>query len=415
MNKKAFFTGTLFFLLASTVASVVNYLFSMMMGRMLTLADYSVFLSLVALVYIFSVPTGALQNITIKYSASFLGKNELERTNYFWRKASLKVFWASALFYLIFLLLSPLIARFLHIPNIPLFVFFGLSIFLFFMITISRGVMMGRHRFFAVSLNNVLEPLVKLGAAVGLVFLGFRVYGAIGALILGLLVAYLFGLWQIRDILKTKGEPVKLANFIPYLAATVLALLAMVFFQNGDYFLVKHFFSPEEAGLYGGATTVGRIILFLSAPVTAVMFPIITRLYENKEPHSKILFFAFLAVFALSLFVYLAFYFQPAFFLKALFGEKFVSMAWFLPVYGGAMLILSLNTVFINYYLSLGKVKFAWLLLAVVALEFLLIWCYHSSIADIGKILIGIQGLTFIILTLLYIKDQLFKPKVKNA
>lgn len=409
MNKKSFFTGSIFFFLASSIASVVNYLFSMMMGRMLTLADYSVFLSLIALVYIFSVPTGALQTITIKYTASLLGKSQLAKMKYFWQKASAKVFWGSLIFYLVFLALSPFLARFLQIPNVPLFAFFGVSVFFFFLIVISRGVMMGRHQFFGVAVNSTLEPILKLALALLLVGLGFRVYGAIAGLIFGLAIAYVVSLWQIRDILRKKAEPIKLANLIPYLVATLLALLAMVFFQNGDYFLVKHFFTPEQAGLYGGVTTVGRIILFLSAPITAVMFPIITRLYENKEPHTKILFFAFLAVFALSLVVFLAFAFQPTFFLHLLFGPKFVSMAWFLPIYGIAMLILALNTVFINYYLSLGKIRFAWVLLILVALEFLLIWRYHSSVLEIGKILIGIQAATFVTLSSIYLKNHLFK------
>ena len=51
--------------------------------------------------------------------------------------------------------------------------------------------------------------------------------------------------------------------------------------------LVKHFFSPHDAGIYAGLSLIGRVIFFFSAPIASVMFPVIVQKYARKENYEN--------------------------------------------------------------------------------------------------------------------------------
>ena len=58
-----------------------------------------------------------------------------------------------------------------------------------------------------------------------------------------------------------------------YFLPVGITLLCFMILTNVDLILVKHFFTPIEAGYYSIAQMVGKIILFLPIPVVMVMFP----------------------------------------------------------------------------------------------------------------------------------------------
>jgi O-antigen/teichoic acid export membrane protein len=43
--------------------------------------------------------------------------------------------------------------------------------------------------------------------------------------------------------------------------------------MNADLIFVKHYFSPDDAGKFAKAATVGRSVIFLPLPIALVMFP----------------------------------------------------------------------------------------------------------------------------------------------
>ena len=55
---------------------------------------------------------------------------------------------------------------------------------------------------------------------------------------------------------------------------------------NIDLILVKHFFTPIEAGYYSIAQMVGKIILILPIPIVTVMFPKLSSLDGREEKNT---------------------------------------------------------------------------------------------------------------------------------
>lgn len=49
--------------------------------------------------------------------------------------------------------------------------------------------------------------------------------------------------------------------------------MAILIPTSADVVIVRHFFSPFDAGLYTAASILGRIVLFLPMAVSLVLFP----------------------------------------------------------------------------------------------------------------------------------------------
>jgi len=52
----------------------------------------------------------------------------------------------------------------------------------------------------------VIDSVIKLILAIILVFIGWRVFGAISATIIGVFLAYIISFFQIKDTMKKKGN-----------------------------------------------------------------------------------------------------------------------------------------------------------------------------------------------------------------
>ena len=119
-------SGILF--LASVVGGFLSYLYQVYVGRVLGPSEYSVFGSIVALLYIISVPTATVQTSIAKLVSEY--NNEYGKIKYLLIAALKKLSLLAGLVTILFILLSEYIAEFLKIDSVtPLII---LSMLLFF-------------------------------------------------------------------------------------------------------------------------------------------------------------------------------------------------------------------------------------------------------------------------------------------
>ena len=86
----------------------------------------------------------------------------------------------------------------------PLLALTGLMILLFLIVPANRGMLQGKKRFKSLGFNMISEALTKLALAIFFVYIGWRVYGAIIATVLGVLISLLFSFLSLKDIIKSK-------------------------------------------------------------------------------------------------------------------------------------------------------------------------------------------------------------------
>ena len=104
---------------------------------------------------------------------------------------------------MIFFIFSGMISSKLKI-QVSFVILTGMTIFIYCLLPITRGILQGKKRFINLGINFVIEGALKLAGTIILIYVGWRVYGAITALIFGVVVAFLISLINIKDILKSK-------------------------------------------------------------------------------------------------------------------------------------------------------------------------------------------------------------------
>ncbi len=259
---------------ASQAGNVCNLLFQVAMMRRLGTAEYGVLSALLALVLVVGAPSDALRTAVAHVTARLLRAGrpgELRPALAAWVR--LVAVTAAALFAAV-AAGSPWIAAYLRIDRSELVVLTALVMAASLFVPFVVGTLQGLERFGPVALLGQLPAAVRLGGGLALVvWAGAGAGGALAAQAAGLGV-FLVAAWRVvpRALppgAATGGERPAAA----YFARSLLLLLAFGILMNADVSLVKHYFPPDQAGVYARAATMARAIVFLPAPIALALFP----------------------------------------------------------------------------------------------------------------------------------------------
>lgn len=298
---------------------------------------------------------------------------------------------------------SPLLAVFLqlHQPSsvylLPFLVMLGATL------GASRAILQGLLRFNQLVLSMVSEVVLKIILTVVFVFLSYAVFGAITALLIGLLFSYLLTRFFLRDVFGGKrGKVPQVGSLIKFTLPVFVQGAALASMYSTDILLVKHFFSPYESGVYASVAALGKIAFFVSTPIAGVMFPMVSRRYTESQPYRSIFWWSVFGTFALSISTVVAFKFFPQIFLTIFSGHvlgESVGLLWWFAAFMG---VLSLASLFIQFYLSVGKTRIVWVFALAAILQAVLIWLVHPDLLRVMQISLGVTSLLTILLSLYF-------------
>jgi O-antigen/teichoic acid export membrane protein len=405
-NSSVVFAGTM-------LGNVFSYLFNVSMGRLLGPSDYgrlSVTLSLIGIV---SVAGGAVLTISMRYAGELYHQGRFRALAALARSLKSLMFFGSIGLFLICALLAVPIAHFFALGT-PGIVVSAATIFLFSLSTmVNKGVLQGAQRFRPVAAVSAGEMGSRLVVGLLLVRLGFSVYGGIFAVVAASAIAYLITLPSYRSVLRLEHtEPagsstaVDRKDILSYAGPTVLATVMLTFFLSLDSLTVKHYFSAEQAGLYAAVSTVANIIVYVSAPVLPVMFPMISQKLTTGEKHYKTFLLAFMVTLVGALAVLGLYMLAPTPIMRLLYGPTYASLATLLPLAGMYVFFYTVVNFLANYFLAIRDFSFVWLMGVSIVVQLLLAHSLHGSIEQVIRDLIaGIMLLTLLMLgRYLYLK-----------
>jgi O-antigen/teichoic acid export membrane protein len=382
--------GTLMFI-ATSVVNVMNWVFHIYMGRALGPVGYGVLASLLSLLMIVSVPAGSLQAVITRYVARFRAKNQYGQIRYFLTRLMQRIFWYCLLAFLLFVLLSGIIASFLRVPSRIPVVIMGSMVLISLLSPVANGGLQGLQNFKHLGANMIAGAFLKLVFGVAFVALGLGVNGAIAALTLSGTGAFLLALIPLRFL---RGESMDVSGLNSteikqYFWPVVVALLSFSLLSNIDIVMVKHFFSPTQAGNYAAAAIFGKIVLFFPGAVAMVMFPKTAELHALELDPRPLLKKSLLAVGGLCSLVTAGYFLFPFLIVSLLFGARFYTSVPLMGLFGIAMTLFSLVNILVSYYLSIHSFRFIFFLASCTLLEIALLWFFHPSLQAVVYILIG--------------------------
>lgn len=372
----------------SMVANVLNYVFQIVMGRMLPVGDFGAMNALFSITILFGTPCAVLALVVAKYSAEFSIRGESGVIPYFIKKMLQFGSIICGILIVGILIFSSSIYSFLKIEPSYVIILFAISIGLGAVSPVISGGLQGLKRFTQLGIFNVLVSAIKLSGSILLVYLSFHLYGIFAALILSSLISIFYGYRAIRRSL-SGIIPVSIhidkKAMLQFSVISLITSICIALFTNIDMVLVKHFFSETQAGLYGSVMQFGKILLYLPTALVLAMFPLVaeTHAINGNTFHLLRKSLLYCGMFALA--GTIVFNLFPEFFIHLLFGEKYLDAAPLMLPSCLMVIPVVLNTILMNFSLAINKGKFIMCSMLIgCAADFLLIFgFFHSTVASI--------------------------------
>lgn len=408
LKKDELIRGSFVLFVMIIVYNFFNYAFQISMARLLGPEDYSILAVLMSLIYFFSIPSETIQTIITKHASNLNTQKSFGKIKDLLFR-NLRGFLFLALIALMaYIALSWPIASFLSI-DVGLIILTGFFIFIVFSTPIVRGILQGTKQFFALGINMVAESFVKLVLSVLLVLIGFRVYGAMTGVIVGCALVFALSFVPLRKILAHPREKESGRLATKYLASypIMVATLSIVLFYSIDIILARAFFPPEVAGQFAFVSLIGKVIIFVSASIGKVMFPLSTEKFESGNQNPALLKKSLLLVLVPCIGSLILYFFIPELivFLLSLGSQEYVPAASVLFVLGLSYSFLSISNIIILHGLSMNRIRnSSWFLLFFVFIEVVLLSLFHGTLEAYSFSLLFASFLMFVYSLFLAIK-----------
>lgn len=395
IRSSIFLRHNLVFFAGSVAVGVLNYLYYPLMGRLLEPSVFGEVQALISLFLQVTIFLSVLGLVTINIVANYKDDGARNAIILEFEKLALIVSGAALVLTIAFhRQLEQLLQFESGAPFILLMVALVASVPLVF-----RGAFLrGKKQFGLASTGNILAAGGKLLFSALLVAIGYGTAGAIGGLICAQIAASIFVAEQagVAGLRRSADQSFwRLPSFKtlrPELGYGLLVLVGsfVVTFQYSiDVLVVKHFFSPEAAGLYAGVASVARIIFFLTASIALVLMPMV-KLENDPAENKRLLVKSLVLCAGVSLPAVVLFVFAPTQVVSLLMGSNFESVATLLPSLSIAIFLVSVLNLFVAYFLALRRFGVAPVVLVGASLTFGMMVANHATMqAIVNSLLIG--------------------------
>lgn len=415
---------------------VLNYAYNLLVNRLFIPSDYASYTALLGLFAIITVPVSALQTVAAKYAAEYQAAKKPSMVWTLLVGLTKRVLPIGIIACVVFAVLPHWVANILGAGDADSVVLavriMGTAFLLQILVPINRGVLQGVQDFLSLSINYAVDAVGRFGVGL-LIFLplvgglSWPVFKAvlsgelklettsavalgIGITIIGSSIAYLISFWPLRKLPKKRSnkDSIDGKDILGFSWPTFLMFVFLAILFNIDVILVKKFsgiglgISPDNAGEYATISTLAKMVYFITGPLIAVMFPMISDLVGRGIKHFKLLLTTFISVLGASLLVLGIFAALPNTVVTVL-TPNYVHVAYLLVPMTVIFVIYSLVNLMSNYYLSIKNYSFVWPMGFFSLMEVILIYVYHNNISEIIKSAVLAQTLLLFVLILMYI------------
>jgi O-antigen/teichoic acid export membrane protein len=375
---------------ASLFANVFNYLYYMLMGRMLSVADYGAVMSLISVVLVVFGAGSIGQTVAAKLAADLRAAGPAEAMAAFARALTRGALYAALAIALVVFAAQRILASYLHLDRPELVTIAGVTAGLGFALLLQRGLLQGLGAFPTFALSNVLDAL-RTALLVPLI----HAFGALGSLVslLGAVIgAAVYGEVALRRRFGGTSAVVRLdvRRMLKTAGTTGVSAFGVVILMFYDVVLARHFLDPVDAGLYGAAALAGRVIFAAIAFLPTVLLPNVAVRHASGRPDAHVLAAALGAALGLIACVAAVCGFAPELVVRILAGPRFVNAAPIVFPYALAAGALSLASLLSTYAIARHRFTFVPYLLLVAAGEITSVALRHgSSLQVVQDVLAG--------------------------
>ncbi len=371
IRNNAFAWNSFVLFAGSMVNNVLNYIFHLVVGRMVSVVVYGETESLISLMTIISVPAATLIMVMTKYAAECKAQDDRKRSYELLRYFNKKIMQYGTPVFLLTILLTPFISKFLNIESdIPLIIVWT-SMLLSLYSSGAQGMLSGWQKFKESSWAAIAGGALKLVSALVFIAIGLKVNGLMLSFFLSAVGTYVIALVCLKFIFiagKNDKHEISKLNFGPVkstVATFFMGNLAITALGNLDMVLAKHNLSDIEAGQYGALTIVSKIIFFATGVIASVLFSMSVEHNHKKSNTKKLFLQAFSLMIIVSVISVAVYFIAPKLILSLLFGAKYNDVSGYLGWFAIMVVLFSIVNLTLQYLLSLHRIRVVYGMLAV--------------------------------------------------
>jgi O-antigen/teichoic acid export membrane protein len=250
---------------------------------------------------------------------------------------------------------------------------------------LTQGILQGRQNFFWLGWMNIFNAVGRVGMICVLVLV-FHAWaaGAMTAVLAGMCLVIVIGLWQVRDVWKVESAPVQWKNWLSRVIPLTLGLGAANFMIGTDMIFTQKYFPASQTGYYAVAATIGRALIFLTQPLTIVMFPKLARAKAAGEKSNALALTLGTTLLAGGC-AAIGCTILPSLPLLIMGGKKYLVAAPLVPWYSWCMLPLAISQVMVSSLMAHSRFSAVpWLIIVAVGYGFALssVGAHYGNAAD---------------------------------
>lgn len=370
------------FIASGFVVNGGNYLYNLLLGRVLGPEAFADAAVLITLLLVLSFVAMTFQLTVAKFSIEFDGMKSLKFKTWAYKYAVI----VGLLLGMAVVVFSKQLQQLFNTDSHLMFLLFGLGIPVYFIMSVRRGVLQGTTAFKALSGSYQLEMWTRLFLSV-LLIVAFSIQPSI-AIALSIVLSFVAGVFPVKKVSKSIQKTI---DFSPqekrqirnFFFLTACYECTQIICNNSDILQVKHYFDSYEAGLYASLALIGRVVYFITWMLVMLLLPkVIEKRKSGLETQSTLLkYVGYVAV--ISFAIVIASFLFPNLAVNILFGEAYLSIAPLLGWYALATSLFAISNIFAYYFLSLDAYMPIVFSGAMGLLQVGLITVFHDSLGTV--------------------------------
>ena len=383
-SNSLFVRNLLFTSVFGGLIGLLNYLFNIFVARFTTMEIFGIYSATLGIIYLIQIPALSIQALITKAVA----KNKLFNLNSYKWNILLQFTVLGVVFGGIFLLFKDSISSIATIPS-DLIIYLAITFFLAFVSPISKGLLLGKERIITVNLLLLFETILRF--VVG--YFAIKTSAPLPLLILSCAVPSVITTLATLPLINLKGNGEKKSvpiDFKELFLATVSFLLLTI-----PYTLDLILVNPEFRAEYSGVSLLGKLVYFAAITIASVMFARISNLTKKAEITKSLLVALSLSVIiGLGTTAVLVIFKDSIISLSI--GEKYLSVAPYLWIFGLCMTGYALVYMIANYFITQRYYIYILVLLVCSLLQVYLFSVRNESL----EMVIVNQVIVYLVLTL---------------
>lgn len=397
------------FMLSVLAVNGGNYLYNLILGRVLGPAEFADAAVLITFLLVLSFVAMTFQLVTAKFSVIFENETFTNFVSKIYKNAT---FVGLGLGALIIVFAGQLQAIF-NTSSSSMFTIFGIGVPLYFLMSVNRGVFQGKKEFKSLSITYQAEMLSRLVITLALIFL-LDVQSSV-VIAIGILISFGFGLvpFKFKNLNFKKSIAIEASQskqVKSFFIITAFYELTQIIINNSDILLVKHYFDAYDAGLYASLALIGRIVYFVAWMFVMLLLPTVVQLKKEGKATAPILFkyVGYIAAIATAIVIGCALFPETA--ITLLFGDSYLAMAPLLWKYALATGLFAISNIFAYYYLSLDRYIPVVISGVFGMLQMGLVIFFHESLEQV----VHMQIIAMVLLLVIQVIFFMFDSKLKK-